>query len=266
MVARRLRPLCNIIWERYEARGLGDPCVSTEPAIRMTGLFKTILAPLREFGFFAGSVYGINQVFIRSNSRFRVFLYDLMIQPVAQTAIASRKLTGSVKIREICDGDAVLQKMPPPDHVIASRFKQGAICIGAFQKGHLIGYQWLRFGTYQEDEVRCDFVPRPEGKTVFDFDIYVYPKYRLGIGFAALWDGSNSLLRSREILYAASRVSRFNTASMRSHRHLGCQRIGRVLFVTGKQWQWLFATGSPFVHLSLNAKSRPRISIGPSQS
>jgi len=79
----------------------------------------------------------------------------------------------------------------------SSLIRQGAICLGAFKNDELLGYAWILLGTYEEDEVRCFFVPMPEGESAWDFDIYLDPKYRIGFAFPRLWDEVNTYLRSQ---------------------------------------------------------------------
>ncbi len=55
--------------------------------------------------------------------------------------------------------------------VLAYRYRQGAICLAAISEDTVVGYMWLLFGAYEEDEVRARFVPQSDA--AFDFDIYV---------------------------------------------------------------------------------------------
>lgn len=222
-------------------------------------MFGKLVSPFREFGLFSGFLYLLDQAFVRLRTRLRIFNYELMVQPVADDDKAPANLTKDFVVREISQGDPLLLSMPPPDDVIRDRFRQSAVCLGAFQKGEFVGYQWLCFGPYEEDEVRCTFLPQPADAAVFDFDFYLFPEHRLGLSFVALWDGANRFLRNRGIRYTTSRVSRFNTASRKSHRHLGWHRIGTAVFFAGKRWQVMIATVAPYCHVSLSPGSRPRI-------
>ncbi len=223
--------------------------------------FRRLASPFIEFGALSGMLYTLDQGFARLNSRFRVFDYELMVQPVAEKNTAPANLTKSFEIREILEGDPLLASMPPPTEIIADRFRQSAVCLGAFQKDAFIGYQWLCFGPYDEDEVRCTFIPQPADEAVFDFDFYLFPEHRLGLGFVALWDRANEYLRQRDIRFTTSRVSRFNIASRKSHEHLGWNRVGRAVFFTGKRFQLMFASTAPFCHLSFSAEARPCLRI-----
>jgi hypothetical protein len=224
-------------------------------------IMQRFLSPFREFGILSGFLYLLDQLFARANLNFRVCDYELMVQPIAEKAMAPANLTRSFEVRQINEGDPLLEKTPPPASVIEDRFRQSAVCLGAFQKGEFIGYQWLTFGNYEEDEVRCTFVPQPADQCVFDFDFYLYPEHRLGLGFVALWDGANRYLRERGIRYTTSRVSRFNTASRKSHQHLGWRCVGRAAFFAGRRVQLMLASVAPYCHLSFSTRSRPQIAI-----
>ena len=228
----------------------------------MIRAFERIRNTFGEFGFRAGLIFGLARLLEICKVPLRLFFYELTIQPVATKKMAPANLTKSFEVREINEGDYLLETTPPPLDVIHSRYLQNSVCLGAFQKGVFIGYQWLCFGPYIEDEVRCIFVPEPAGNAVFDFDFYLFPDYRFGLGFVALWDAANDYMRARGITTTTSRVSRFNTASRRSHDHLGCRCVGRTIFLKSKSFQLMLATVRPYIHVSIGQSSGPVIHIG----
>lgn len=222
---------------------------------------KKLSSALSKFGVWTGLLYIIDQCLVRINSRFRVYPYDLMVQSVHDDNILPSNLSNKIVVREIEKNDPILNEIPPPTDVVANRYDQGAVCLGAFRKAELVGYLWICFDSYEEDEIRCTFVPLPAGKSVFDFDFYIFPEHRFSIAFAALWDGTNDYLRQRGIRYTTSRVSRFNLQSISAHSHFDCWRVGRTLAFTGKQFQCLFATVPPYIDVSFSEASRPKIFI-----
>ncbi len=224
-------------------------------------LTSKVTGPIAEFGLIAGLLYGIDELFCRFGSRFRIFCYEIMIQPIAAQPIAPPSLTKNIRVREVPREDPVLEQFPPSQDALDQRYSQGAVCLGAFNAESLIGYQWLCFGPYEEDEVRCTFVPEPSTTAVFDFDFYVYPEQRFGIGFVALWDGTSDYLRERGIEYSCSRVSYFNTASRKSHKHFKWKRAGLAVFLRGRSWQLMVSTLAPYLHVSFSKSSRPRIRV-----
>jgi hypothetical protein len=117
-----------------------------------------------------------------------------------------------------------------------------------------VGYVWFRFGPYDEDEVRCRYLIEPAAQSVFDFDLYVFPEYRLGRAFAAIWHHAIARLRAREIRYSFSRVTRFNVASRRAHSHLGWRRAASALFLKLWRVEMMIASTSPYVSISTSGR------------
>ncbi len=214
------------------------------------------------FGLFAGSLYLLQRALQLRNAPLRLLFYDLMSQPVANTELASPRLTAAVVVRDITSDAESLAKLPRPKEVIDFRLEQKVVCLGAFRKNTLIAAQWFCFGPYEEDEVRCSFVPRPASHAVFDFDTFVFPEHRLGTAFAALWEGVNKYLRGRDISHTCSRISRFNVASRNAHVRLGATRTGSAVFLAGRNRQLMIASVRPFVYFSRQGKKGPNVVIG----
>jgi hypothetical protein len=120
-------------------------------------------------------------------------------------------------------------------------------------------------GSYQEDEVRCRYVPLPVGKSAWDFDVYVEPEHRNGIAFLRLWDEANRFLAAHQIQWSLSRVSAFNSGSILSHARMGAQRIGAVTFLSMRSWQMSVSTVPPYIHFSTHADSFPTFALNPEQ-
>lgn len=226
-------------------------------------MFESLVSPFREFGGFAGLVYLTDRAASRISPRLRLYFYELMIQPIPTAELLPARFTKNLEFREIARGSADIDQMPIRTEIRDSRFEQGAICLGAYQQQELIGYIWFSFHTYQEDEVRCTFVLHPTEHAVFDFDLYLFPKHRLGLGFVSLWNGANKYLRRRGVLYTYSRLTRFNVASRRAHDHLGWKCVGRCLFLKIFNFELMFSTISPFLHLSMSTSNRVHLNMRP---
>ena len=223
------------------------------------------MSPFKEFGFFAGLFYSVDRGLQRLSPNLRLFVYELLAQPIPDVPLLPPRLSKGLEMREIRAGDPEVARMPARPDIKESRFEQNAICLGAFQKGQFIGHIWFCFHAYEEDEVRCTFV-LPEGnQTVFDFDLYVFPEYRMGLGFAGIWNGANEFLRRRGVKLSYSRLTRFNLASRRAHRQLGARRVGRMLVLRAWHVEFMIATVSPYVHLSLQAGNRVRVKLRPEE-
>lgn len=220
-------------------------------------MFSRLLSPFKEFGPFDGLLYGIDRLLARLGSPLRLYAYDLMVQPIASQSRVPDSLKRNLVVREIGRDDPALAQMPLTEETLAFRLRQPVVCLGAFHKGVLIGYMWLCFGPYDEDEVRCTFETLPKNEAVWDFDVYVFPEHRIGIGFAGLWDGANAYLRARGICHSFSRVSRFNLTSRRVHRHFGATAVGRAWFLSGPRGQVTVTTVRPYLHIALSRGRRP---------
>jgi hypothetical protein len=226
-------------------------------------MLQRILSPFREFGPWAGALYAIDRMLQTLSTRTRLQYYELVVQPVPATPLVPERFTRRLEFREIKRGDPALDLMPALPEIRAARFDQGAFCLGAFQKGKLIGYVWFCERAYDEDEVRCTYELVSPRNCVFDFDLYILPEYRMGMAFASLWTGANELLRRRGVDFTFSRMTRFNLASRRAHKHLGSVRIGRAVFLQAWRLQLMIATQSPYVHCSASSLQRARLRVAP---
>ncbi len=224
-------------------------------------MYRKIRQTVRDVGALAAFCYAIDRIGTGMRSRMRLHYYLLVSQPVPDRPLVPEGLGRTFEIREIRRGDAALEAMPVPRDVLASRFLQPTVCLGVFKESRLAAYLWLCLGAYDEDEVRCRFVPRHESSVCWDFDVFVFPEYRGGIAFARLWDAANEFLRRRDVAHTFSRVSAYNASSRRSHAGLGARIIGRAWFLVIRQFQLALSTLPPFVHVSLRRSSKPTIRL-----
>lgn len=226
----------------------------------MLGKLRSAVA---EFGWLRAVPYGINRLCARLGHRDVLFLYRFVAQPVADRPALPPGRGRSIAVRPIAAGDPALAQTPLTPEVLAYRFDQGARCLGAFHNDALIGYTWLCLGPYREDEVRAVFAPSPEARASWDFDIYLRPEARGGLGFLRLWDEVNAVLRERGIAWSISRISAFNPGSMQVHGRLGARELGWALFLRLRGWQLAVASCPPRLHLSTSAASRPTYRLAP---
>jgi hypothetical protein len=229
----------------------------------MLATVQRLTDPFKEYGFLAGLVYSIDRIFLRLTPALRLYFYELMVQPILDKPLLPERLAKHLEIREIKRGDPEVELMPARPEIKESRFKQNAICLGAFNKGQFVGYIWFCFNAYEEDEVRCTFVLTPPGESVFDFDLYIFPEHRMGLGFVGIWNGANRFLRSRGIKFSFSRLTRFNLASRRAHQHLGWKRVGSAVFLQAWRVEFMMATIFPYVHVSMGKSGQVRLRLHP---
>lgn len=226
-------------------------------------LVKKFVAPFREFGPVDGVLYAIDRALSTLSPRLHLHVYDLMVQPIVDKPLLPRRLNTRFEIREIKAGDPEISRMPVRPEVMEARLAQHATCLGAFKNGVFIGYMWFCNPAYDEDEVRCTYLLGPVQESVFDFDFYLFPEHRMGLGFAALWNGANEFLRNRGIRYTFSRLTRFNKASRRAHEHLGWKVVGCALFLQAWNLEIMLATLSPYFHVSTAKANRVELTLVP---
>jgi len=227
------------------------------------GIWRRIVGPFKEFGIAAGALYAADRVLRGVSPRLGLYVYEFIAQPVGGKSLLPASRSKNLSFAEIPEGHPDIDAMPARPEIKASRFEQGAVCLGAYRNGSLLGYVWFCFDAYDEDEVRCTYALGEPGQSVFDFDLYVLPEHRMGLGFAAVWHGANEYLQSRGIRYTFSRMTRFNLASRRSHARLGGHRVGRALFLQAWWVELMFATLAPYIHFSWRGGQGPRLVLLP---
>jgi hypothetical protein len=216
---------------------------------------------VRELGASGALCYVVSRIGARSGGWLSLHSYLFVAQPVADGPLLPPRLGRSIVVRRLDPQDAALLSLPLNRAVLAYRAGQGAICFGAFKQDEIIGCLWLCLSPYDEDEVRCRYQPLPAGKASWDFDVYVHPEHRSGLGFARLWDEANAFLRGQGIACSWSRISAFNPGSLAAHARLGARIAGRATFFRLGRCQIMRASLPPYRHLSFRQSSRPILSL-----
>ena len=229
-------------------------------------IISRLQSTFTSLGWNNGLWYLLGQTLQRMHPRWHIYKYCLVAQPVAAQARLAGRQGASIDVRMLAENDPAILAMGRPAHVIAQRFQQGCVCLGAFKADELVGYLWLQLGPYMEDEVRCRFIPQPAAQAAWDFDIFVHPKQRIGFAFAKLWDAADVLLRARGIRWTLSRISAFNTASLAAHKKLGLKSVGESVYVVLGNVQITVSNLSPFVHVSLTPARFPTLRVNAPES
>lgn len=230
------------------------------PAIELVGtsntthrrdwrILRRVLAPFLAFGPLGGALYAADRMLLRVSPRLRVLDYELMVQPIRNGPILPSSRSRNLRARELGPGDPDLDQVIAPCAVRASRFAQNATCLATYRGNRLVGYIWLCFDSYDEDEARCTYTVHPAGKAVFDFDLVVLPEFRMGLGFAAVWHCTAEYLRKRGVEFSFSRVTRINVISRQSHARLGSIRIGRMMILKLWSLEIFVTTTAPYIQL-----------------
>jgi hypothetical protein len=199
----------------------------------------------------------------RVSPQLGLYLYEFMVQPIGDKPLLPAGLRKNLTAKEINRGDPDLEKMPARAEIREARFQQGARCIGAYRKGQLVGYSWYCTKRYAEDEVRFTYELTEKETSIFDFDLYVLPEHRAGLGFLSVWHSVNELLAPVGVRYTFSRLTRFNLASRRAHAHLGWKRIGTAVILKVGSLQLLAATMPPFFRFTWTDGQRMKLRLQP---
>lgn len=225
---------------------------------------RPALGPLwgvfKEHGRFWGTLYLAHRLLARvTGGRVRLVPYALVAQPIGPAAFASLRDDPKTAVRWVGPQDALAERFPRPAAVNGSRWQGGAECYAVQVGGAFAGHLWLSRGLHSEDEVRCDYRLGPA--TVWDFDVYIAPAFRLGRTMARLWKGVNAALADQRVRWTLSRISLFNAASLKAHQRLGAVRLATAVFLVAGRLQLAFFTCAPFVHVSLRAGQRPAVEL-----
>lgn len=161
-----------------------------------------------------------------------------------------------LRVVELLPGVMDTHPCPRPAPVIAVRYAQHAICLAAYKGEEFAGCLWYVKPRYREDEVRCLY-ELVSAQAVWDFDVYVEPKFRLSPVFLKLWDAASAKLSSEGYCWSLSRISAFNAMSLSSHKRMGAQVVGWAVFMRAGAVQMTIASLSPFLHISFSESSFP---------
>ena len=75
-------------------------------------MLRKITGPFREFGFLAGLLYAIGRLLSRLSPALRLYVYELMVQPITSAALLSDRLQKQLEVREIKPADPEMALMP----------------------------------------------------------------------------------------------------------------------------------------------------------
>jgi hypothetical protein len=187
--------------------------------------------------------------------------YRLVAQPVGNPQLADVRPDPQTVVRRVGPDDEAQAVLPRPAEVKAARWAAGAECHAAWVKGGFAGTIWIARGSYVEDEVHCTYVIDDPVHGVWDFDVYVEPRLRLGRTMARLWKAVDDSLHAEGVRWSYSRINRFNTASLKAHERLGAVPVGGALFITLGPLQLALLRQWPFVHLRLGRGPGPRLRL-----
>lgn len=196
-----------------------------------------------------------------SGGRARLRVYRLYSMPVPNAPLIPASFNSPWCIREIGPGDPLCDRLVRARSVIDARFARGSRCIVALRGDDVLGFVWLHVGTYQEDEVDCEFVPTPVGLACWDFDVFVHPAHRVGRLFVRLWDHALQIMRDGGLRASASRIAIDNPGSVRAHAAMGARPTATAMFLRLGDAQLTIANVAPWFRPSFGAWGRPTIEV-----
>lgn len=223
-----------------------------------------LVAAIRTLGFTNGMLYLLGRSMQKlSRGNCRLIRYYLVAQPVPANSVPVCKPSDNDVVAVARSSDPVTAFFPRPPHVIASRFARQHNCLFATSKGVFSGFLWYANDFYEEDEVHCRFVIDQPAEGVWDFDVHVEPRFRLGRTFARLWDAANMRLSEQGIKWSFSRISAFNSQSLHSHKRMGLHVFAGLSFFCLGPLQLMISSCYPFINISWNGLGRPVIRLKP---
>ena len=225
-------------------------------------VWRRIKENIDQLGVVNALLYQLSRVLNKvSGGHVRLIKYNIVAQPVPAVTSNNLRPSTSSPVRLVTAADPVVVHFPRPQTVIFSRFESGAMCFVAEVRSKFAGYLWLAFRGYDEDEVRCRYELASPEISIWDYDVYVDPEFRMGRTFARLWEAANMELASRNIDWSYSRISAFNPGSVAAHRRLGIRNLFTATFVCFGSMQLALLGVSPFVHLSWSSASKPLLRL-----
>src|SRR5690349_3771294 len=166
------------------------------------GAVKGVVAML---GLKNAFIYGFSRLLqAASGDRFYIIRYHLIAQPVLVHQPIELRDAGGFQVRPVLPDDPIVASFPRPAHVVHKRFADGAVCFVAHSGERLVGFLWLKRERYEEDEVRCTFIPDPVHLAAWDFDLHIEPAYRMSRAFARLWQEAHEYLKGEELMWTFS--------------------------------------------------------------
>lgn len=223
--------------------------------MKLSDFKNKVKTTVREMG-------GVNAVLFFSNRLFSclpvtIHKYYFFAQELSGKKLLPKHRGAGISIEEVSIEKILKMPLPRPEIVIKSRFEQGAVCLSAFLKNEFTGCFWYVEGQYIEDEVRCVY-DLPSSNSIFDFDVYVAPKYRLSPVFLRLWEEIGMRLVKENKNWSLSRISAFNVGSLSSHKRMGAVIIGWAFFLgIGNNFQLTISNLTPFIHFSFKKNTFP---------
>ncbi len=183
--------------------------------------------------------------------------YGLFAQPLGTCGLSVVKPDPNTTTHQSSAAEIARQAWPRAPEVLAERWREGAHCYVTTVKEEFAGCIWISTVRHAEDEVACDYLIPFD--SVWDFDVYVAPRWRLGRTFARMWRAVDEDLTRQGFRWSLSRISLFNRGSITAHTRMGARRIGSAYFLRLGPVQFGWHLGRP--SLALGQIGRPALRL-----
>jgi hypothetical protein len=214
-------------------------------------MFEKIRRSYKEYGAMVFIAMVLNRLINKLSTNSRINYYRFYKQPISPQK--ARKSSYSFQL--ITQYRNELEAMPRPKYVLSGRFSQNVQCVLGLKGGELVSCAWFAKSRFIEDEVRCIYTLSENA--VWDFDIFVFPEYRMSRLFLFTWNEASNRLYEQGIRNSYSRISAFNQNSIRAHEKLGATKVGSAIFFTLRSLQISFSNLSPYVNINISSKNQP---------
>lgn len=230
----------------------------------MRNLTASLRRTWQELGPRTGLLYLLHRLLQAiSAGHARVVPYTFYAQPIGRGSVGSVRDDPNAQVDETLPGDEISRCFPRPADVNLQRWQAGSRCFHITVKDQFGGHIWISRDTHNEDEVRCRYVLPGGGTAVWDFDVYVEPRLRMGRTLARLWKAVDADLARQGVRWSFSRISRFNPGSVAAHQRLGAQPVGHATFIVMGQLEAALLPGSLLPQLTWASRNRPEVQLEP---
>jgi len=192
---------------------------------KLSSLYTKQQSTILQLGFCNACLYLANRVTTKLRIPISFNKYYFVSQLLNAEPLMPKNKGSKLHIIQLPPETLNTHPCPRPLAVLTDRYKQQTFCLAAYKEDEFAGCLWYAKTRYKEDEVRCLYeLVSPE--SVWYFDVYVEPKFRLSPVFLKLWDAAASKLISEGCHWSFSRISAFNAMSLASHKRMGAKVFG----------------------------------------
>lgn len=216
----------------------------------------------KRYGVLNGLLYLINRAYSRMTHRNAVIHRYYFVGIPTNVSIPMPKRLGLEYRTNLLQEDQILNlDVPRPRAVLENRIGGQSQCLAVYRKNEFAGFIWFRDDSYMEDEVNCRYIMPANQFAVWDYDMYIVPKFRNTAAFLKIWQDTVSLLQRSGKRWSISRISAFAPESLRAHLRLGAIPLGSAFFINMIGFQLMLSNVRPYFHLTWRNKYIPEVKI-----